>query len=346
MQIPQVSCLSFSPSLHKILEEEKTCHSSRTHGMGSTRSSIQLLLFFFFPFSSCVWKKGEKSQVWNSNFFSRSLCWPLEHWNLPTDAIIFFITLLAVKIFVTKVRARKTFCIKPHRQLKQLFFPHPEKKSPTIYWYCFRFNCLCWSRSYVILWEQEPDKIRWVQITFFSYNFPSFHLVWKWEKEEEEEETGNISMLKYLFFCSKNKREGKRRKMDGQAGQRLSSAVKRPVALHGACHKWGRMYIKVYTIRYARREKRRRWTLSSRSFQSLRWALSPYYQTTIAKALRDSFSSSSSCVLFVTCVPTYIQGRNARGVEENPSLWMTPFTSELFSQQSTPDSECVWAIPI
>ena len=53
------------------------------------------------------------------------------------------------------------------------------------------------------------------------------------------------SMLKYLSFLlpslpsSKNKRRKKRaeRKMDGQAGQRLSSAVKRPVALHGACHK-------------------------------------------------------------------------------------------------------------
>ena len=199
MQIPQVSCLSFSPSLHKILEEEKTCHSSRTHGMGSTRSSIQLLLFFFFPFSSCVWKKGEKSQVWNSNFFSRSLCWPLEHWNLPTDAIIFFITLLAVKIFVTKVRARKTFCIKPHRQLKQLFFPHPEKKSPTIYWYCFRFNCLCWSRSDVILWEQEPDKIRWVQITFFLTIFP-LSIWFENEKKKKKKKRREIFRCWSIYF--------------------------------------------------------------------------------------------------------------------------------------------------
>ena len=88
-----------------------------------------------------------------------------------------------------------------------------------------------------------------------------------------------------------------------------------------------------------------------------------YYQTTIAKAARLFFPLSQTlltrtaslvasfflCICVCVCVVRYLCANlryKANMMEresetEYPSLWMTPFTSGLFSQQSTPDSECV-----
>lgn len=141
-----------------------------------------------------------------------------------------------------------------------------------------------------------------------------------------------------------------KRKMDGQAGQRLSSAVKRPAALHGACHKWGRMYIK---------SRRRRWTpLFSRSFQSLRWASFSLSVSTIKQPHRKSFLDVVVCYLYM---PTYKakMSRNREREREkketprcgwlllrpdsslttvNPRQWVSLFLSVCVCV-------CVWAIP-